>query len=172
MLSTQIKGHRTHNFHCSLLILFLCASFLIACENKSIYSQKSQNSMTENKKQIPKDIILRLKHDFEIETEYQEALRMIDYVRQDTLNVGWVQLSRAILLIADGNLNKMKRIIASDYYGDPRDLIMRMMGIPGNTNNYGLNPFETKKWQSIIIKASNELKSTTQRPNLCILKIH
>lgn len=92
--------------------------------------------------QIPKDIILKLKQDFKNDNEYDEALKLILHIRQENLNVGWVQLSRSIILIADGNIRKLKQIIESGYYGDPRDVIMEMMQIPGNTNDHGLTPFE------------------------------
>ena len=127
--------------------MFLCSSILIGCGNGLTNSPdaKSENSMKEETKEIPKDIILRLKHDFDNEVEYQEALDMLNQVKHDVLNVGWIQLSRAIILIADGNINKMKEIIESGYDGDPRDVIMNMMGLPNNTNDHGMTPFVTNK---------------------------
>ena len=91
--------------------------------------------------EVPKDIIFKLNQDFKNEDEYGEALKIILQIRKENLNVGWIQLSRSIILIADGNIEKMKQIIKSDYYGDPRDVIMEMMRIPGNTNDHGLTPF-------------------------------
>lgn len=101
--------------------------------------------MKEAHNEIPEDIILRLNHDFDNEDELKEAHQMINHIRQGVLNVGWVQLSRAIILLSDGNINEMKKIIESNYYGDPRDVIMAMMSIPGNSNNHGMTPFKVKK---------------------------
>jgi len=100
--------------------------------------------MKEAPKEIPEDIILRLKQDLVNKEDFKESLRIINYVRQDVLNVDWAQLSRAIILIADGDINVMKKIIESNYYGDPRDVIMEMMSIPRNTSDHGITPFKIK----------------------------
>lgn len=92
-------------------------------------------------KDIPEDIILKIRNDFKGEKEIEQAMELIHHVRTDVLNVGWVQLSRAILLLAEGKVSEMRKIIDSRYYGDPRDVIMAMMAIPGNSNKYGLTEF-------------------------------
>lgn len=93
---------------------------------------------------IPRDILERLRNDYRNEKDYAEALNIVEQVKVDILNVGWDQLIRSMLLIADGNLETMKQIIESKYYGDPRDVIMKMMSMPEVANNYGMTPFETK----------------------------
>lgn len=115
--------------------------------NKSMKNPNdiAKSAMNKRTSEIPEDIIQRLKHDFENKEEFEKAIGLINLVKQDTLNVGWLQLSRAIILIADGNLDKMRELIESDYHGDPRDVIMDMMGLPDNTNDHGMTPFKRTK---------------------------
>lgn len=101
--------------------------------------------MQEKVNLVPEDINQRLKRDFENELEYNQACVIVNQIKNDEINVGWVQLSRAVILIANGDLEKMNDIVQKGYYGDPRDVIMEMMGIPGNTNNYGMTPFEAEQ---------------------------
>ncbi len=67
---------------------------------------------------------------------------MIKIVNEANLNVGNIQLIRSILIIADIDKNKIRSMINSDYYGDPRDVIMEAMNIPGNSNDYGKTLFK------------------------------
>ncbi|MFK7921898.1 MAG: hypothetical protein AB8H47_08070 [Bacteroidia bacterium] len=89
---------------------------------------------------LPIDIQKRIEQDFGLDQEVQE---MIDFVQNDiALNVGSVQLIRSILLVAKGDKTKLKEIIDSRYYGDPRDVIMMGMGASDQKSNYGMNPFK------------------------------
>ena len=92
---------------------------------------------------IPIDILKRLQHDFSDELELEQAVNIINRIREEEqqINVGWIQLSRAIILIANGDISKMKDIIDSNYDGDPRDIIMQMMDIEGSNNHYGMTEF-------------------------------
>ena len=101
--------------------------------------------MNQESDNIPEDIILKLKSDFKNQEDFNQAISFIEFVKQDELNVGWIQLSRAIILIANGNLKEIKSIIDSNYYGDPRDVIMQMMSLTENTNYYGQTPFKVSK---------------------------
>ncbi len=96
----------------------------------------------ESEKEIPEDIIAKLKKDYPKEEDYKKAMAIVKHIKEDVLNVGWIQLSRAIILIANGELGKMKEIVEGRYYGDPRDVLMDLMRIPGNKNSYGSTPFE------------------------------
>lgn len=60
----------------------------------------------------------------------------------NALNVGATQLARAILVLSDGNLSELKKIFASDFYGDPRDLLMRAEGKAGNPGHFFTEPFD------------------------------
>jgi hypothetical protein len=92
--------------------------------------------------QLPEDILFRLKKDFTNEADFDEALRIIHCVKNDNLNVGWVQLSRGMILLAEGNLHELKDMFESRYYGDPRDLLMGVVAKFGTTNFYGMTPFD------------------------------
>ena len=98
--------------------------------------------MEESTTGIPTDILRKLEADYVFSNDFKTALEIIAFIRQDTLNVGWIQLSRAVILIANGDIKKMKEIVDSRYHGDPRDVLMESMGLSNNTNNYGLIPFE------------------------------
>ncbi len=92
---------------------------------------------------LPIDIKNRIKRDFPDPQDFKEVLDLIGIVQEDTLNVGSEQLIRCILIIAKNDKNKIKEIIdEKDYYGDPRDVIMIAMEVPGNKNDHGMTPFE------------------------------
>ena len=95
-------------------------------------------------KPIPEDILHQLRKDFKAPADYQRALELIQQVSREPLNVGWVQLSRALILISAGDVQKMKSIIDSGFYGDPRDVILQMMALPGHRNDHGMTPFDTE----------------------------
>ena len=111
-----------------LVILFGLIKFLIP--KKRIEKQK-----------IPSDIIKRINDKFSNEKERNEVKKIIIEIKNESINVGHDQLIRSILLIADDNVDIIKEIMISNYYGDPRDVILKAMSIPGNTNDHGLTPF-------------------------------
>ncbi len=90
---------------------------------------------------IPKDILNRLALDFNKPDEYEEALKIINHVKSDTLNVGWIQLARSMIIISAGEIKLLKEILKSGYMGDPRDVIINMMNMPNSKNDHGLTPF-------------------------------
>jgi len=59
-----------------------------------------------------------------------------------SLNVGPEQLSRSILILSDGDIEEVKEIIAKNFYGDPRDVIMMAEAELDNPGHYGNIPFE------------------------------
>lgn len=92
---------------------------------------------------LPKDIFNQLKKDFQNDQDFKEVEMMLHGVQEDDrLNVGSAQLIRSILIIAKGDKAKIREIIESTYYGDPRDVIMMGMGVSDNQSNYGIDPFE------------------------------
>ena len=58
----------------------------------------------------------------------QDALDVVNHVKNDTLNVGWIQLVRSMIILAEGDIKAFKNIKRNGYMGDPRDVIMTMMG--------------------------------------------
>ena len=91
---------------------------------------------------LPEDVLVRVKSDFPDKGDFEEVMRVIDHVRNDSLNVGWVQLVRAMLILAEGDIQIIRDILQTGYRGDPRDVIMEMMAKPGVNNDHGLSPFE------------------------------
>jgi len=56
------------------------------------------------------------------------------------LNVGAVQLARGILIISNGDVDKVLEIFDSTFYGDPRDLLVTANEM-SKSSHYGLNEF-------------------------------
>ena len=87
------------------------------------------------------DIEKRIKRDFPEEKDYNNVRALLSGIDRSYINVGKEQLIRSMLLIANGNPQKIQEIIDSNFYHDPRDVIMMAMGISDNTSNYGIDPF-------------------------------
>lgn len=68
------------------------------------------------------------------------VIHQLDNIQQEQINVGKMQLIRAILTIADGDLKVIKTIIEGRFYGDPRDVIME--GIEKGLHNSGMSRFK------------------------------
>ncbi len=97
---------------------------------------------TTTKHGLPDDILLRIQQKFPNPKDREEVLKMMDEIKKDAINVGKEQLIRSILIIADKDKNKIRQIIDSKYYGDPRNIIIEAMEVPGNENDHGMTSFE------------------------------
>lgn len=73
--------------------------------------------------------------------EKLEAETLLQSIKKNHITVGADQLARAILVLADGNITELKRIVDSNYLGDPRDVIMMAVAKTKN-GSYFTNPFE------------------------------
>jgi hypothetical protein len=82
--------------------------------------------------EIPKDILSKIDELFPEKEDHLTAKNLIEDIRESTTNVGYPQLIRSILTLSDGNLSVIRKIVDSDYYGDPRDVIMRAEKKLGN----------------------------------------
>jgi len=91
---------------------------------------------------LPPDIIKKVKQLFPNPEESDKVLKILRPIKEEGLNVGADQLIRSILIIAEGDMEKIKKIIDSHYYGDPRDVIMEAMQKDGNNNDHGMTPFQ------------------------------
>lgn len=94
----------------------------------------------ETEANIPKDILHKLAEDYE-NKDYNVALGLVQRIKSDRLNVGWIQLSRAVIILAEKDIDKMKGIIDDRYWGDPRDVLMAASTYPGRGNHFGTEPF-------------------------------
>jgi hypothetical protein len=66
---------------------------------------------------------------------------LISSLWHKTLNVRPDQLAPSILVISGSQLSKLEEIFDSNFYGDPRDVIMEAEGKCGNPGHYFIQPF-------------------------------
>ena len=92
--------------------------------------------------EIPKDILLKIDELFPAIEDNLTAKNLVEEIRQATTNVGFAQLIRSILILSDGNVSGIRKIIQSDFYGDPRDVIMKAEQKLGNPGHFFVPSFE------------------------------
>ena len=92
--------------------------------------------------EIPKDIQLKIDELFPGKADNLAAKLLIEDIRQTSTNVGYPQLVRSILTLSDGNLSTIRKIVDSDFYGDPRDVIMKAEQKLGNPGHYFIPAFD------------------------------
>jgi len=88
---------------------------------------------------MKKDIVQYIQNYYPIHKQ-EEVLSLLDSIKKENINVGVLQLQRAILIIAKGDINVIKEIIDQNFYNDPRDVIM--MGIENGLNNSGISALD------------------------------
>ena len=91
---------------------------------------------------MPKDILIKIDEMFPEKEDNITAKNLIEDIRETTSNVGYPQLIRSILTLSEGNLSVIRKIVDSDYYGDPRDVIMRAEKKLGNPGHYFIPAFD------------------------------
>lgn len=77
---------------------------------------------------LPPDIELRINKEYQVVSEQSEVKLYLESLWTTSLNVGPDQLSRAILVLANGDILEFRKIAAAEFYGDPRDLIIMAKG--------------------------------------------
>ena len=92
---------------------------------------------------FPNDIIEEIHRQFPNKIDKDEVVIILNSISRATINVGKDQLVRGILIISNGDLDKIKELISSNFYGDPRDLLMEAQAI-SSESNYGNNKFNSK----------------------------
>jgi hypothetical protein len=92
--------------------------------------------------EMPKDILLKIDEMFPAMDDNLAAINLLEEIRQATANVGFAQLIRSILILSEGSLSVIRKIIQSDFYGDPRDVIMKAERKLGNPGHYFIPAFE------------------------------
>lgn len=122
---------------------FIIISLIVIGTIISLFAKyKTESSGKGEKYNLPLDIKDRVNSKWSSAEDRSEVYEMLNEIGRDRFNVGKDQLIRSILIIADNDKTKIRKIIDEDYYGDPRDVIMEAMGVDGNTNDHGLSPFE------------------------------
>jgi len=86
---------------------------------------------------MEKDLENHIMHNFPLE-QHDEVTTLLNSIKKENINVGVTQLQRAVVTIARGDINMIKEIIDSNFYNDPRDVIM--MAIEKGLNNSGMWP--------------------------------
>jgi hypothetical protein len=90
---------------------------------------------------LPKDIVRKINDQYKDLNERNEVKGLISKLWKMNLNVGAPQLARSILTIANGNINEVKKI-TTDFYGDPRDVLMKGEEKLGNPGHYFIFSFD------------------------------
>ena len=89
--------------------------------------------------QLPIDIVKKVRSDFQGEDQ-RVVFEEFSEISNETLNVGLVQLLRAILVLSRGDILKLLEFREKRYRGDPRDVIS-MANSASPQFNSGLEPF-------------------------------
>ncbi|HET7000354.1 MAG TPA: hypothetical protein VFI33_03565 [Puia sp.] len=92
--------------------------------------------------ELPKDILSKIDELFPKMEDHEIVMNLVDQIRHYSVNVGFPQLIRSILSLSAGKLSIIRKIIDSDFYGDPRDVIMRAEEKLGNPGHYFVPAFE------------------------------
>ncbi|MDR2905965.1 MAG: hypothetical protein LBU73_08430 [Helicobacteraceae bacterium] len=95
----------------------------------------------ENPRSLPEDILNKIESDFKGKAagDYVKAKLLTLYTKN--LNVGAEQLMRCVLAIANGDQNEVDNIFNSNFYNDPRDVLVEAT-VRDNSVNYGLSKFQ------------------------------
>lgn len=91
--------------------------------------------------ELPQDITNKINTLFTLEANRLQATQLLEALWTESLTVGPAQLARSILILSNGDLQKLRELKKS-YRGDPRDIIMEAEGVLGNPGHYFIEPFE------------------------------
>nr|WP_144886972.1 hypothetical protein [Lacibacter cauensis] len=87
------------------------------------------------------DIYKSIARYFPSPVEQAEVEKLLQSINRADITVGIDQLARSILVVADGNLNELRRLFDTGFLGDPRDVIMIAMGKTSNKKDFSA-PFD------------------------------
>lgn len=104
------------------------------------------------------DIDKKIDELFNNDYERQTAKQLILSLWQTSLNVGPDQLARSILIISDGELSKIQEIFSSNFYEDPRDVIMEAETKAGNPKHYFTKPLSDVDVKNLLKIKKNQTK--------------
>ena len=89
---------------------------------------------------LPVDVDARIHSDFSEVEQQSEVVDLLSALWARPLNVGPAQLCRSILVLAEGNVNVVRKL-CDELMGDPRDVIMAAERKAGDPGHYGIPPF-------------------------------
>ena len=113
------------------LILFIV---FVAIINFLLGSKKSKE-----KRRIPLDVQKKILEDYPEKNEQHFVEKELLKIINEPISVGEDQLSRSIIFLADGDLNKFKEVIRFDDY---RDVIVEAENKNGNPGHHFTIPFD------------------------------
>ena len=90
---------------------------------------------------LPQDIEARILADFPDETTRDSVQESLERLQDETLNVGPLQLTRAILVLADGDYSEFLELRRT-FRGDPRDVLMEAKAVLRDPGRWFTEPFE------------------------------
>lgn len=90
---------------------------------------------------LPTDIKNRIDKLFSVASDRQEVERLLLSLWTISLNVGEEQLARSILVLSDGKISEVKNIFKTNFFGDPRDVIMSAEAKADNPGHYFVDAF-------------------------------
>ena len=90
---------------------------------------------------IATDIIKAINSKSLGEQTTRDLIQLCEDIYEQKINVGHDQLVRSMLIISKFDKTKFLEIIDSNFYGDPRDVLMSAHS-QDETNNYGITKFE------------------------------
>ena len=96
-------------------------------------------------KDFPNDIIDKVRNDFK-EEDWRLVFDELIKVKEDSLNVGHIQLIRSIISLSEGSRYKILNFRKDRYFGDPRDLISMANNLNQKSDS-GRRPFEIGKFK-------------------------
>ena len=96
---------------------------------------------------LPQDIVARIRADFPVKATRASVEASLERLQDETLNVGPLQLARAILVIADGDYSEFLELRRT-FRGDPRDVLMEANAVRGDRRYWFTEPFEDDESQT------------------------
>ena len=91
---------------------------------------------------LPEDILRKIEMDYKTNDLQKYVTEKLLTIYSMKINVGIEQLVRCILIISNGNINEFNGLFESNFYEDPRDVIMEAMARSNNETCYGTKPFK------------------------------
>ncbi|MFN0257778.1 hypothetical protein [Pedobacter ureilyticus] len=86
--------------------------------------------------QLPEDVKNKVTQLFNDATKRERVKELLLTLWTVPLNVGPDQLARSILILSEGKLEEIEAIFASNFYGDPRDVIVNAEIKNGKPGHY------------------------------------
>jgi hypothetical protein len=90
---------------------------------------------------LPADIEAKINLLFIDLKERETVKQLMSDLWSKPLNVGPDQLTRSILILSEGRISEVEKIFHSNFYDDPRDVIMMAEQKSGNPGHYFVDRF-------------------------------